>query len=113
MPGDVVLGRNGGVVFIPAQLAERVVQSSEITHLRDTFGHQRLREGKYTAGQIDAAWSAPIETEFTAWLRENREKLPVAKEQVDEILKHFGASLVESKDPAHFPAPYAFLSRAG
>ena len=22
--------------------------------LRDLFGHQRLREGKYTAGQIDA-----------------------------------------------------------
>jgi len=30
-----------------------VVQYSEITHLRRPFGHQRLREGKYTAGQID------------------------------------------------------------
>src|SRR5918911_886947 len=30
MPGDVVLGRDGGVVFIPPQLAERVVQSSEL-----------------------------------------------------------------------------------
>jgi regulator of RNase E activity RraA len=87
MPGDVVLGRNGGVLFIPPQMAEKVVQYSEITHLRDVFGHQRLREGKYTAGQIDAAWSAPIEADFTGWLRENREKLPVAKEQIDEILK--------------------------
>ncbi len=26
MPGDVVLGRNGGVIFIPPQLAEQVVQ---------------------------------------------------------------------------------------
>ena len=87
MPGDVVLGRDGGVIFIPPQLAERVVQYSEITHLRDMFGHQRLREGKYTAGQIDAAWSAPIEADFTGWLRENIDKLPVAREQVDEILK--------------------------
>jgi regulator of RNase E activity RraA len=87
MPGDVVLGRNGGVLFIPPQLAEKVVQYSEITHLRDVFSNQRLREGKYTAGQIDAAWSAPIEADFTGWLRENREKLPVAKEQIDEILK--------------------------
>ena len=55
MPGDVVLGRDGGVLFIPPQVAEQVVQYSEITHLRDLFGHQRLREGKYTAGQIDAA----------------------------------------------------------
>lgn len=87
MPGDVVLGRNGGVIFIPPQLAEGVVEYSEITHLRDMFGHQRLREGKYTAGQIDAAWSAPIEADFTLWLKENIDKLPVGREQVEEILK--------------------------
>ena len=87
MPGDVVLGRDGGVIFIPPQLAERVVEYSEITHLRDMFGHQRLREGKYTAGQIDAAWTAPIEADFTGWLRENIDKLPVARQQVEEILK--------------------------
>jgi regulator of RNase E activity RraA len=39
MPGDVVLGRNGGVLFIPPQLAERVVKESERTRLEDTFGH--------------------------------------------------------------------------
>ena len=87
MPGDVVLGRNGGVIFVPPQLAEGVVEYSEITHLRDMFGHTRLREGKYTAGQIDAAWSAPIEADFTLWLKENIDKLPVAREQVEEILK--------------------------
>lgn len=87
MPGDVVLGRDGGVLFIPPQLAERVVQYSEITHLRDMFGHQRLRERKYTAGQIDAAWSAPIEADFTQWLRDNIDKLPVGRAEVEEILK--------------------------
>jgi hypothetical protein len=87
MPGDVVLGRNGGVIFIPPQLAEQVVQYAEITRLRDMFGHQRLREGKYTAGQIDTTWAAPIEADFTGWLRENIEKLPVARQQIEEILK--------------------------
>jgi len=88
MPGDVVLGRDGGVLFIPPQLAETVVQSSEITHLRDMFGHQRLREAKYTAGQIDTdTWTAPIEADFTGWLRQNIDKLPVGKAQVEEILK--------------------------
>ncbi len=87
MPGDVVLGRDGGVIFIPPQLAEQVVQYSEITHLRDLFGHQRLREGKYTAGQIDTTWAAPIEADFTGWLRENVDKLPVAREQIEEILR--------------------------
>src|SRR5947209_6211780 len=87
MPGDLVLGRNGGVLFIPPQVAERVVQYSEITHLRDLFGHQRLRESKYTAGQIDTGWTPAIEADFTGWLRENMDKLPVAKEQIEEILK--------------------------
>lgn len=86
MPGDVVLGRDGGVLFIPPQLAEKVVKVSEITRLRDIFGHQRLRERKYTAGQIDARWPDPIEQDFTGWLKENRAKLPVAKEQIDEII---------------------------
>jgi len=43
MPGDVVLGRDGGVMFIPPQIAQSVVEYSEITQLRDHFGHQRLR----------------------------------------------------------------------
>src|SRR5919202_3671560 len=87
MPGDVVLGRDGGVIFIPPQLAQKVVESSEITRLRDLFGHQRLREQKYTAGQIDARWTDAIERDFTAWLRENRDKLPIPRDQIDEILK--------------------------
>jgi regulator of RNase E activity RraA len=87
MPGDVVLGRDGGVEFIPPQLAEEVVKYSEITQLRDHFGHQRLREKKYTAGQIDARWSEPIERDFTQWLKDNIDKLPVGREQIEEILK--------------------------
>jgi len=87
MPGDVILGRNGGVIFIPPQLAEKVVQQSERTRLRDTFGHLRLEEKKYTAGQIDARWSPEIEADYRNWLKENEDHLSVPKEQIEEILK--------------------------
>lgn len=87
MPGDVVLGRDGGVVFIPPHLAEKVVKTSEVVRLRDMFGHQRLREQKYTPGQIDSRWSAEIEKDFSQWLNANIDKLPVPKEQVQELLK--------------------------
>lgn len=87
MPGDVVLGRNGGVIFIPPQLAEQVVKYSERTHLEDMFGHQRLREKKYTAGQIDAKWSPEIEQDFHQWLKENEDHLPAPKSVIEEILK--------------------------
>ena len=86
MPGDVVLGRDGGVIFIPPQLAEQVAEESEHTRLRDTFGHQRLREQKYTAGQIDREWTEEIEADFTQWLKENIDKLAVSHPAVQEYI---------------------------
>src|SRR5688572_3742653 len=88
MPGDVVLGRDGGVIFIPPHLAEKVVKTSEVVRLRDMFGHQRLREQKYTPGQIDSRWSDEIEKDFSKWLNDHIDKLPVPKEQIQEILKN-------------------------
>lgn len=88
MPGDVVLGRDGGVIFIPAHLAEQVVKTSEIVRLRDMFGHQRLREQKYTPGQIDSRWSDEIEKDFSQWLNAHIDELPVPKEQIQELLKN-------------------------
>jgi regulator of RNase E activity RraA len=67
VPGDVVLGTREGVVFIPAHLAEQVVAESEETRLRDGWGHQQLREGKYTPGEIDRAWTPAMEAEFQEW----------------------------------------------
>ena len=86
MPGDVVLGRNGGVLFIPPQVAERVVKYSERTHLEDMFAHQRLREKKNTAGQIDARWTPEIEQDFHEWLKQNEDHLPTPKSTIEEIL---------------------------
>lgn len=87
MPGDIVLGRDGGVIFIPPHLAEKVVKVSELVRLRDMFSHQRLREGKYTAGQIDTRWSDEIERDFSKWLNEHMDELPVPKSQIQELLK--------------------------
>ena len=75
MPGDVVLGKKEGVFFVPAHLAQEVVEKSEVTRLRDNFGHQRLREGKYTPGQIDRSWTSDIESDFKQWLIERKDKL--------------------------------------
>jgi hypothetical protein len=64
------------------------VKSSEATHLRDVFGHKRLEEGKYTAGQIDVAhWTDAIEQDYRQWLKENEDHLSVPKARVEEILK--------------------------
>jgi len=87
MPGDVVLARDGGVIFIPPQFAQRVVETSEIVRLRDMFGHQRLADGTYTSGQIDARWSDEIEADFSAWMEENIGELPVPESRIRELLE--------------------------
>ena len=87
MPGDVVLGRQDGVVFIPAHLVEKVVKTSELVQLRDRFGKQRLSEGIYTPGQIDTRWIDEIEQDFSGWLEEHIDELPVPKEAIQELLQ--------------------------
>ena len=42
LPGDVVLGRDGGVIIIPPHLAEKVAEVSEVVRLRDMFGHRTI-----------------------------------------------------------------------
>lgn len=87
LPGDVVLAKKYGVIFIPAYLVEDLVLTSEVTALRDEFGHQRLREKKYLAGQIDSQWSEEIKKDFLDWLKNYPGKLPMTKEELDNYLK--------------------------
>lgn len=67
LPGDVVLGTPTGVIFIPPQLASEVVDTAQDVSLRDRFGKRRLREGVYTPGQIDRAWTEEMERDFEKW----------------------------------------------
>ena len=87
LPGDAVLAKKYGVVFIPAHLLEEVVLNAEFINLRDQFGHQRLREQKYTPGQIDTQWTDEIKKDFLKWLDENPDKLPMTKEELDKFMK--------------------------
>ena len=87
LPGDVVLAKKYGVIFIPAYLVDELVLTSEVTALRDQFGHQRLREKKYLAGQIDSEWSEEIKKDFLEWLNNFPGKLPMSREELDNYLK--------------------------
>jgi regulator of RNase E activity RraA len=87
LPGDAVLANKYGVIFIPAYLLDTVVITSEVTGLRDEFGHQRLREKKYLAGQIDSQWSEEIKKDFLNWLNNYPGKLPMTKKELDDYLK--------------------------
>jgi 4-hydroxy-4-methyl-2-oxoglutarate aldolase len=87
LPGDVVLAKKYGVIFIPAYLAEELVITSEVTMLRDEFGHQRLQEKKYLPGQIDSKWTEEIKNDFLNWLSNYPGKLPMTKKELDDYMK--------------------------
>ena len=87
LPGDAVLAKKYGVVFIPAHLLDTVVLNAEFISLRDAFGHQRLREQKYTPGQIDTQWTDEIKNDFLKWIDENSGKLPMTRQELDKFMK--------------------------
>jgi 4-hydroxy-4-methyl-2-oxoglutarate aldolase len=92
LPGDVVLAVEGGVLFIPPHLAERVLRQSEGTRLTDAFRIERIREGKYTLEQTyGTRWTPAIDQDFAAWLISQRDRLHkelgVAYSTIDEMAK--------------------------
>lgn len=87
MPGDAILAKKGGVIAVPAHLVEKVVTQSEFIAMRDMFGHQRLREGRYTPGQIDQAWTEDIRKDFLQWFDKNLRSMPMTRQELEVFLK--------------------------
>jgi regulator of RNase E activity RraA len=87
MPGDLVIAKKGGVLFIPAHLAENVIVTAEFIILKDKFGISMLKTGRYTPGQIDSQWNNKIKQDFLDWLQKNPNEIPMTRAQLDEYMK--------------------------
>ncbi len=53
LPGDIVFGAGGGVLFIPSHLVAEVVDGAAKTHVKDDFGFEMISQNKFTTAQID------------------------------------------------------------
>ncbi|WP_353184683.1 RraA family protein [Parapedobacter lycopersici] len=87
MPGDLVLAEREGVLFIPAHLAEEVVLTAEFIVLRDNFGFEVIRNGRFTTGQIDSQWTDEIKEAFLQWLKENPSEGQMTREELDKLME--------------------------
>jgi regulator of RNase E activity RraA len=87
VPGDAVLAKKDGVLFIPAHLVEHIVLTGEVTKLFDVFGQQRIREKKYTAGEIDSKWTDAIKKDFREWSKTYKGEMPMSRESLDKYLE--------------------------
>ncbi|MDB5288334.1 MAG: RraA family protein [Mucilaginibacter sp.] len=87
LPGDLVISEKEGVLFVPAHLAEKVIATAEFIALRDKFGQEMLKAGRYTTGEIDSEWTAPIKQAFLKWLDQNPKEVKMTRAQLDEFMK--------------------------
>ena len=61
LPGDIVFGAGGGVLFIPSHLVAEVVDGAAKTHVKDIFGFEMITANVFTTAQIDrATWSVEM-----------------------------------------------------
>ena len=70
LPGDIVYGAGGGVLFIPSHLVAEVVDGAAKTHVKDDFGFEMIALGKFTTAQIDKnTWSVEMLDMLTEWIK--------------------------------------------
>ena len=52
MPGDIVVGDPEGIYFVPPQMVEQVITSSDTIHIHDEWTRKKFDEGKYKSRDI-------------------------------------------------------------
>jgi 4-hydroxy-4-methyl-2-oxoglutarate aldolase len=86
LPGDLVLAKIDGVIFIPAVLAEEAISSAEFTNLQDEFNFELNRSGK-NGGEFEGGWTAKKYDAFTKWIDAHTEKLKMSRTEFNSILE--------------------------
>lgn len=94
LPGDLVLAKSEGVIFIPAYLAEDAVAHAEFIKLEDTFNFELNRAGS-NGGAFEGGWNAKKYEALVAWVNANPGKLHMTKAEFDTILKERRARMEE------------------
>ncbi len=85
LPGDLVLAKPEGVLFIPAILAEEAVSTAEFTALTDAYNFELNQEGKNGA-QFEGGWTPAKYDAFARWIDAHPEKLKMPRSEFDALL---------------------------
>lgn len=87
LPGDLVLAKHDGVIFIPAILAEEAIASAEFTKLQDTFNFELNKSGKNGA-EFEGGWTTAKYNAFIKWIDANPDKLKMPRAEFDTMVKN-------------------------
>lgn len=86
LPGDLVLAKTDGVIFIPAILAEDAISSAEFTNLQDDFNFELNRSGK-NGGEFEGGWTPQKYDALAKWVDAHPEKLKMSRAEFNSILE--------------------------
>src|ERR1700756_2621789 len=85
LPGDMVLAKTDGVIFIPAILAEQAVSSAEFTNLKDAFNFELNQSGE-NKGEFEGCWTTKKYDVFAKWIDTHPEKLKMPRSEFEAML---------------------------
>lgn len=85
LPGDLVLAKAEGVLFIPAILAEGAISHAEFTALTDEFNFELNKQGA-NGGQFEGGWTTAKYDAFAKWIDQHPEKLKMQRNEFDDLL---------------------------
>jgi 4-hydroxy-4-methyl-2-oxoglutarate aldolase len=100
LPGDLVLAKTDGVIFIPAILAEAAVSHAEFTNLMDDYNFELNREGKNGA-EFEGGWTAAKFQGLGKYVDAHPEKLKMPRSEFDALL----ADAIKQNSRPPKPAP--------
>ncbi len=85
LPGDLVLAKTDGVLFIPAILAEAAISSAEFTNLKDAFNFELNQKGKNGA-MFEGGWTREKYAAFAKWVDAHPEMIKMPRSEFDAML---------------------------
>ena len=85
LPGDLVLAKQDGVIFVPAALAAAAVAKAEFTNLQDAFNFELNSQGKNGA-QFEGGWTPEKYAAFGKWVDAHPEKLKMTRAEFAALL---------------------------
>jgi len=85
LPGDLVLAKQDGVIFIPAILAAQAIAKAEFTNLQDAFNFELNREGKNGA-EFEGGWTAQKYAALAKWVDAHPDKLKMTRAEFDDLI---------------------------
>jgi 4-hydroxy-4-methyl-2-oxoglutarate aldolase len=85
LPGDLVIAKADGIIFVPAHLAAGAIMNAEFTNLEDAFNFELNAAGKNGA-EFEGGWTPQKYDAMAKWIDAHPEKLKMTHDEFRQEL---------------------------